>query len=309
MPQQIINLGATGSGAGGDSARTAFEKAIANFAELYIAALPGTAAQKQAARDMFGLGTAARAVLQDNAEDATPGRAVITQGAGWAARANYGKYYSSTAGANVDNALAGEAALYSTANAGTFPPVGIFWWIETQATYSGEAKLQRAYDYGSSAAPAGTHYFRIRANSSGVWTPWRLVYTSGNVLGQVAQSGGVPTGAIIERGSNANGEYVRFADGTQICWLGNSSAEAGFRVASVSAGATGTVIWGFPAAFASTPEVTAYWGSNDGNIRLNGQPQRKSNRSTTQCPINWQALQAIGGAASTLDAVAIGRWY
>lgn len=36
MAQQIINLGATGSGAGGDSARTAFEKAIANFAELYL---------------------------------------------------------------------------------------------------------------------------------------------------------------------------------------------------------------------------------------------------------------------------------
>lgn len=42
-------------------------------------------------------------------------------------------------------------------------------------------------------------------------------YTPNNILGTVSQSGGVPTGAIIERGSNANGEYVRFADGTQIC--------------------------------------------------------------------------------------------
>lgn len=38
-----------------------------------------------------------------------------------------------------------------------------------------------------------------------------------NILGTVSQSGGVPTGAIIERGSNANGEYIRWADGTQIC--------------------------------------------------------------------------------------------
>ena len=37
------------------------------------------------------------------------------------------------------------------------------------------------------------------------------------LVGTVSQSGGVPTGAIIERGSNANGEYVRYADGTQIC--------------------------------------------------------------------------------------------
>lgn len=37
------------------------------------------------------------------------------------------------------------------------------------------------------------------------------------ILGTVSQSGGVPTGAVIEKGSNANGEFVRFADGTQIC--------------------------------------------------------------------------------------------
>lgn len=39
----------------------------------------------------------------------------------------------------------------------------------------------------------------------------------GNILGTVSQSGGIPTGAVIERGSNANGEYVKFADGTAIC--------------------------------------------------------------------------------------------
>lgn len=42
-------------------------------------------------------------------------------------------------------------------------------------------------------------------------------YGPGNLLGTVSQSGGVPTGAVIERGSNANGEYVKFADGTMIC--------------------------------------------------------------------------------------------
>lgn len=41
-------------------------------------------------------------------------------------------------------------------------------------------------------------------------------YQRSNILGTVSQSGGVPTGAIIERGSNANGEYVRFAGGLQI---------------------------------------------------------------------------------------------
>lgn len=43
-------------------------------------------------------------------------------------------------------------------------------------------------------------------------------YGPGNVLGAVSETSGVPTGAVIERGSNADGDYVRFADGTQICW-------------------------------------------------------------------------------------------
>ena len=33
-------------------------------------------------------------------------------------------------------------------------------------------------------------------------------YRKATILGAVGQSGGVPTGAIIERGNNANGEYV-----------------------------------------------------------------------------------------------------
>lgn len=41
-------------------------------------------------------------------------------------------------------------------------------------------------------------------------------YRNGNILGTVSHSNGVPTGAMIERGFNANGEYVRFANGTQI---------------------------------------------------------------------------------------------
>lgn len=44
-----------------------------------------------------------------------------------------------------------------------------------------------------------------------------------DIVGTVSQSEGVPTGAIIERGSNANGEYVRYVDGTQICWAESST--------------------------------------------------------------------------------------
>lgn len=55
-----------------------------------------------------------------------------------------------------------------------------------------------------------------RAINNNVPMPWRENYHQGSILGTVSQSGGVPTGAIIERGSNANGEYMKLADGTAI---------------------------------------------------------------------------------------------
>ena len=49
-------------------------------------------------------------------------------------------------------------------------------------------------------------------------------YNQGNILGTVSQSAGIPTGAVIERGSNDDGEYVKFADGTLICACTSSTS-------------------------------------------------------------------------------------
>lgn len=73
------------------------------------------------------------------------------------------------------------------------------------------------------------------------------------IVGTVSQSGGVPTGAIIQRGSNANGEFVRYADGTQICWkiqtvntaISNSDGGAVLYSPSINLGT-------YPAAFTPT---------------------------------------------------------
>ncbi len=70
------------------------------------------------------------------------------------------------------------------------------------------------------------------------------LYSRDSILGAVSQSSGVPTGAVIDRGSNANGEYVRFADGTQICWTNTLTFTAG--VSSVGAN------WSYPASFSSS---------------------------------------------------------
>ena len=67
------------------------------------------------------------------------------------------------------------------------------------------------------------------------------LYRRGNLLGTVSQSAGTPTGAVIQRGSNSNGEFVRFADGTQMCW---SAQNLLFENAT-----TCQINWVFPAQF------------------------------------------------------------
>lgn len=69
-----------------------------------------------------------------------------------------------------------------------------------------------------------------------------------DILGTVSQASGVPTGAIIERGTNANGEYVRFADGTQIGVIKISAA-------SIASNANRVVTWTYPIAFAARPSM------------------------------------------------------
>lgn len=83
----------------------------------------------------------------------------------------------------------------------------------------------------------------VRDSASTAQASADAAYRKSNILGTVSQDAGVPTGAIIERSSNANGEYVRYADGTQRCRF--------------LQGGTGRVTWTFPAPFIAAPIVEA----------------------------------------------------
>ena len=125
-----------------------------------------------------------------------------------------------------------------------------------------------------------------------------------DILGTVSQSGGVPTGAIIERGSNANGEYVRFADGTQICTLRASVTDQAIDSA-VGAIYTGTRTWTFPAEFSAAPVVSfiGRWGTGAGW----GSSSDPSGTGVTLRFLDTTS-RAIGTAVVML-ATAIGRWF
>ena len=114
------------------------------------------------------------------------------------------------------------------------------------------------------------------------------VYSKYNIVGTVSESGGVPTGAIIERGSNANGEFVKFADGTLICYL-------------ITGSTPGTVTW--PSVFtnnqvfpttgyrADVPRFTAIY-----------------NVTSTGASVSAYRPDEVA-ANTTFFIIAIGRWY
>lgn len=127
-------------------------------------------------------------------------------------------------------------------------------------------------------------------------------YRKENILGTVSQSGGVPTGAIIERGSNANGEYVRFADGTQICTL---RMTGGFAMGLY--GSTGLYIGmrslEYPAVFVNTPSISGVSTdqTNPGWVASNG----VGREGAGVCHITASSTVTL----TSIFILAIGRWY
>lgn len=88
-----------------------------------------------------------------------------------------------------------------------------------------------------------TEFFMQKWDVSG-WGVLLKFFNNHNIVGTVVNASGVPDGAIIERGSNANGFYTRWADGTQICWVRMSAASGA------------AVTWTYPAAFSATPALS-----------------------------------------------------
>ena len=136
-------------------------------------------------------------------------------------------------------------------------------------------------------------------------------YGPGNLLGTVSETAGLPTGAVIESARTSNGDYVRFADGTQIC----SDA----LTLTFSASNRIETTWVFPAPFLGTPQSVS--GTLNANSFLgNATPgldevcsMVHSNTSGLQSKISQYRLS--GGTdfqvsdSAYVRVSAIGRWF
>ncbi|NMZ37050.1 phage tail protein [Pseudomonas proteolytica] len=122
------------------------------------------------------------------------------------------------------------------------------------------------------------------------------------ILGTVSQSGGVPTGAILERVSNANGFVLKLADRTQIC-VGSGSGVTGTDLVNQygAVGVTTAIIpVPFPAIFANTNY------SFIAKSKARGMAELSFSRTTSSC--STQIRHPSASQTVDFDFIIIGEW-
>lgn len=262
---------------------------VTNDAQLKIVSNLSDLNNATTARTNLGLGTAATATVTTSATDTTEGRLLKVGDFGLGALVTTDTSAASVAGSGLYRATSGQP---SAPNAHL---------LHISRVASAQGAQMAIEDLSSSDVPRA--YVRHRG-SDGVWAGWHELYHKGNILGTVSQASGVPTGAIIERGSNANGEYVRFADGTQICVTrtGITTTSAFTNVFGTTSGTSYRNLfnWTYPAAFSAQPMVSA------GTANVASPTEFSAVLPTSAIVL---AYSSVNGAVISTFCFAIGRWF
>lgn len=128
------------------------------------------------------------------------------------------------------------------------------------------------------------------------------VWHSGNILAPVTQQGGVPGGGIMETGSNGNGTYIRYADGTMICR--HTSTVLTSNTAFGSLFYSTAYAFTFPAQFVGTPSIVTSAMSPNGYFAWTAAEGPASNAQFAA-----RTISGSGSATGYITYVAVGRWF
>jgi hypothetical protein len=149
---------------------------------------------------------------------------------------------------------------------------------------------------------------RVSGNTLG---PWSQIYHQKTILGTVSQSSGEPTGALFERNANANGEYLRLPDGTQICTRLHPIAYSNASVMAAD--------WTYPASFAGAPAIFGSINVSSFNAGVTGPTLQEvtslqmGSVSTTSASVQLMSISGMTAFdpadACSVQVFAIGRWF
>lgn len=202
----------------------------------------------------------------------------------------------------VDNSIAPGIYGYSTSGGSSGGPSSASTGTlihQRRAAGGGENQIFMA-DSVTTDATLNVGGIFTRSRGTGAWGSWNRSFHSGNIFRTVSQSSGVPTGGLIERSSSANGEYVRFADGTQIC----SRTDLATPIVGTADGnifRSGTLTWTFPATFVAAPALSGSVDDFGGWLSLS------SVSGTSASGVRMAA--ATDSDTPVARLIAIGRWF
>lgn len=247
-------------------------------------------ADSATARGKLGLGTAAIAAVTTSPTDTTASRLLKTGDFGLGGNVP-------SLGAYDMNAAATDAVMTGMyyASAPLNAPAGFDYGFYNYRRLGG-TRHQSLTRYAT-----GRSWTRVLPDTGQPWSAWDMNLRSSDIVGTVSQASGVPTGAVMEKGQNAQGFYVRLADGTQLAW-----GEVGSN--TLGAGTVTSTTVTFPIAF--------YTGAGAPVVSSNFQPQLSwdvygpiSNGvlSTTQVSITIR--NGATAQTGTIRWSAVGRWF
>jgi hypothetical protein len=191
---------------------------------------------------------------------------------------------------------------YAYSGSATGSPSGVNPGVLFVERYSAVASRQVAMVVNGSADVTDKWTRQVR--SGPIYGAWVREYNQGNILGTVSQSSGVPTGALFESGSNANGAYLKFADGTMICTRQIFLASLGSAISYTTGLNRYAFTWTYPAVFSSASAVSGS-GTDQAAVGFIGGLGSSSGSSS-----GHHYITPTNGLTSvTIRVIAIGRWF
>ncbi len=229
---------------------------------------------------------------------------------------------------HVDDIESGTTAAGKANKLTTARNIALSGDVTGQASFDGSANITITVTYKNSGVTAGT-YRSVTVDAKGNITAGSNPTTlagygitdavpssqKGTASGVATLDGAgkvpvpqIPVVAIIERGNNANGEYIKFADGTMICWRTytdpsySSLTNNGSNVKLISSVP-------MPAAFSSNPVgiVFPLWKTGESTM-----PRWCGNAGQGQPSSTWDFVSFTSAPVSNIqlsfEMIAFGRW-
>ena len=116
---------------------------------------------------------------------------------------------------------------------------------------------------------------------------------------------------IIESGSNARGNYIKYIDGTMVCWYRQWFGEIAINTADGALYRSDNLsLQDFPQEFVGIPIISKVITGNNWSLACIGSPSGSS--ATTTNPGNFNLYKTTstgtGVVAFAINIIAIGRW-